>query len=211
MARFKDLTGQTFGRLTVVGKSKTISGSRTKWDCICSCGGIKSVFGDALTRGATISCGCFRKEVTKARSVRHGMFGTSTYRSWAHMVGRCRNQKDAAYSEYGARGINVCDEWLLFENFYADMGECPSGHSIDRIDNNSGYCKENCRWADKSTQNNNKRSNNMISYMGETLSHCQWSSRLGGNSGLVAKRIREGWSEEDAVTIKPAHRSPRCK
>jgi len=90
---------------------------------------------------------------------KHNMSLSSEYRIWHAMIQRCTNKKDKSYKNYGGRGINVCERWLIFVNFYADMGDRPFNWSIDRIDNNKGYCKDNCRWANRSDQQLNKRRN----------------------------------------------------
>jgi hypothetical protein len=108
------------------------------------------------------------------------------------MKSRCFNQNTPEWKSYGGRGIGVCERWLKFGNFLADMGERPTAHSIDRIDNNSGYTPENCRWATRVQQANNKRSNINIAYQGVTKSLGQWAARLGINYGTLWTRYRAG-------------------
>lgn len=117
------------------------------------------------------------------------------------MMERCTNPNDKRYADYGGRGITVCDRWQDPANFYADMGERPTGTSIDRIDNNLGYEPGNCRWATPKTQNNNRRSTRLATLNGETLSLAEWSRRLGaGSKDLVRERLRAGWEITAALT-----------
>lgn len=107
--------------------------------------------------GRTKSCGCLKRETTIARSTKHGMALTPIYWIWADMVGRCTRPTHARYSDYGGRGITVCERWLDFANFYADMGDRPKDRSLDRINNDGPYASENCRWATASEQRRNRR------------------------------------------------------
>ena len=142
-----DLVGQKFGRLTVevfVGRIK----NRSVWQCLCDCGSDKRVEGGHLKDGTTTSCGCFHKEQTSKKNTTHGHYKngieTPTHRSWAGMIQRCKNPKCKEFKYYGGNGRDVCDRWLeSFENFLEDMGECPEGMSLERIDNTKGYYKEN--------------------------------------------------------------------
>lgn len=158
-----DLTNKRFGRMFVVGIDHVSDDGRrrTYWRCWCDCGAEKAVRDDHLRGGLTESCGCLRKERAAVAStlacLKHGLVGTQTYRSWSGMVQRCANPKNPKFADYGGRGIRVCDRWLDFENFLADMGVSPAGFSIDRIDVNGNYEPGNCRWADAKTQRANRR------------------------------------------------------
>lgn len=155
-----DRVGETFGRLTVRSRG-TNSGGRARWNCECSCGNSVLVRTDSLTRGLTKSCGCLHRELSsvhaKLNNVRHGMSGCREHSIWASMRQRCSNPKDSDYPNYGGRGILVDPRWDNFEIFYADMGEKPEGLSLDRIDNDGPYSKENCRWATPVQQRHNQR------------------------------------------------------
>ena len=138
---------------------------------------------------------------------RHGMTKTSEYQVWRHMKYRCFNPDHKRYSYYGARGITVCDRWKnSFENFLADMKLKPTPkHSIDRIDNDGNYCPENCRWATKAEQENNKRTNRLITIGCVTLTIAQWTKEMGFRKGVIRDRLKMGWSEFAAVMtpVKP--------
>lgn len=111
------------------------------------------------------------------------------YRIWQGMKDRCLNKKSPYYFRYGGRGITVCKEWLNFKKFNEDMGEKPLGYSLDRIDNNGNYCKENCRWASSETQNNNSRKNRRIKHQGEIKSVSQWAKYFNIKSSTFRQRF----------------------
>jgi hypothetical protein len=163
----KDLTDKVFGRLTVLGYSKTI-GKRAYWNCLCSCGNTTEVQSQQLTCDKTKSCGCLNIEKIIARSTKHSQSIRGSispeYKSYFAMKNRCYNQNATQYKNWGGRGIKVCDRWLSsFENFLEDMGKKPSAkHSLDRINNNGNYEPNNCRWATNLEQNENKRNNKLI-------------------------------------------------
>lgn len=179
MGKIIDLTGKTFTRLTV---TKAIPGSRKKkrsWFCRCNCGKTTTASTNDLLKGHTKSCGCLRNMVY---SIKHGQASrehtTPEYNAWCGINYRCNNPKSAKYSYYGGRGIKVCTRWKSFENFYQDMGKRPSRfHSIDRYPDKSGdYSPENCRWATRKEQNNNRSNNIFLTWNSETKSLLEWSS-----------------------------------
>ena len=132
--------------------------------------------------------------------ITHGMYRTPEYKAWQGMKDRCFNPNHKRYSDWGGRGITVCDRWLNFKNFLADMGVKPTPkHSIDRIDNDGDYCPDNCRWATKAEQGNNRRSNRFITINDVTLTIVQWEKKMGFNKNIIWQRLEDGWSEYDAV------------
>ena len=155
--RSEDLIGQRFGRLTVLLPVWFIKRRQKAWLCSCDCGSATVVLTGSLRRGCTKSCGCLQREQAGTQRLTHGQRHSRTYESWKHMKSRCSNPNYQYFASYGGRGIAVCERWEKFENFLADMGERPPGKSLDRIDNEKGYCPENCRWATHSEQMKNRR------------------------------------------------------
>jgi hypothetical protein len=180
MSRIKDITGQRFGRLVVLGLSKTRTPSgEIKWDCICDCGNITAVTKRNLRSSHTKSCGCLLTNPSKQTSVTHGMTDTVEYKTWESMKARCYNKNNRAYYNYGERGIIVCEEWRdSFINFYRDMGIKPKGLTLDRIDNNGNYEPGNCRWASDADQCKNRRSNINIKLYGQAGCLSDWCKYL---------------------------------
>ena len=160
----KDMTGQRFGRLTVIRRAGLSQNREATWFCLCDCGNECIVRRTCLVRGYTKSCGCLNIEAIKARRSTHKKTRTRLYGVWANMIQRCTNPKHNRYHRYGGRGITVCEEWRSdFNAFYewamahgynenAPRGQC----TIDRIDNDNGYCPDNCRFADAKTQRGNQ-------------------------------------------------------
>jgi hypothetical protein len=166
MPKLIDITGQQFGRLTVLGLSHRYRRSPrisiVHWKCRCTCGNEMTATSSDLGSGNTQSCGCFMRDRVRETSTTHGHTSggwTATFRAWSGMKTRCYNPNTKSFKHYGGRGITVCKRWYdSFENFLADMGEKPVSMSLDRIDNERGYAPDNCRWATASEQNKNRRS-----------------------------------------------------
>lgn len=134
----KDLTGKIFNRWTAIKPIRCDTG-RLKWLFKCECGVEKIQFSSNVTLGKSTSCGCQRGT--------HNMSYIPEWQVWYSMVHRCTKEQSHAYQGYGGRGITVCDRWMSYDNFILDMGSRPTKkHQLDRIDNNKGYCKDNCRW-----------------------------------------------------------------
>ena len=199
MAKFLDLTGQTFGRLEVL---RRVSGKKpTYWLCKCLCGNVVKIRVISLTSGATQSCGCLRREITGAQFTLHGKHGSKENRAWRSMLSRCYNPKVKCYPRYGGRGIKVCDSWRSsFMNFFIDMGPCPSPrHSIDRKDNNGHYEPKNCRWATEEEQRRNTRRRLYILIDGKAHLMADYAKRQGIDMRLVSERLRRGWTVDAAL------------
>jgi hypothetical protein len=202
--RFKNLTGLSFGRWTVVAYRGRHKSRPTSWLCRCECGTERIVISSSLVAvSGTQSCGCFQKEQLASRMLTHGYSSAAEHMAWASLKDRCHNEKSSSYDGYGGRGISVCDRWRdSFENFLADMGERPSKeHSIDRKDNDGNYEPDNCRWATKKEQGRNRRSNRILTFNNKTQTLIEWSEELGISSAVIRQRIKaSGWSIEEALT-----------
>lgn len=200
MNRAIDITGRKFGRLRVLKRAGTYKSGDALWDCACDCGASKTAQGSALRKGLIKSCGCLQKETRSSNNRTHGMSNTALYRLWAGMVQRCTNPNATNYANYGGRGVTVCKRWLAFLNFKADMGDRPSGTSIERRNNSRGYSPSNCYWATRKEQNSNKRNNRLLTVGKETMPLTHWATRLGIRHATLRERLDRGWSIERACT-----------
>lgn len=200
-----DLIGQRFGRLIVNGRTQPGYGSGLKslWICVCDCGRSINVPTNRLRLGQTKSCGCLAtesKQRQRPEITTHGMTNTPEYRAWIALRSRCTNEKAGTYQDYGARGIVVCDRWKdSFENFYTDMGPRPTpDHSVERRDVNGNYDPNNCYWATRLEQMNNRRVNVFYNFQGEQLTLTQIARRIGVNVETIRSRLNRGATEEEA-------------
>jgi hypothetical protein len=164
--KLDDLSGKVFGRLTVLKRNGKNKCGNAKWGCVCSCGNSTNVVGVSLKSGNTSSCGCLglNIHIGNKYSLKHGMYNSRFYHTWEALIQRCTNPKQQGYENYGGRGIRCL--WKNFQEFKKDMYDSYLIHfkqygnintSIDRVDNNGNYCKENCRWSTRSQQQLNKR------------------------------------------------------
>jgi hypothetical protein len=171
------------------------------WRFVCDCGNEKIARIKNVRSGKTSSCGCLFSNMMADRNTVHGMSGRSrAYRSWKDMRQRCNNPNNSDWAAYGGRGVRVCPLWDDFTVFFSEMGECPDGHSIDRIDVNLGYSKANCRWATAKTQANNKRSNRVIEFGGKSATLQGWADETGILRETIAARIDAGWTVEESLS-----------
>ena len=207
MPYFKDLTGNKYGRLTAIKFVRRIKGC-TYWLFKCDCGKEKILWFPNVTRGATTSCGCYfkSKEYREKKGIESLIHDESSrdkltleYKTWATIKTRCNNPNAIQYKDYGGRGIKLCKEWRYdYLQFLKDMGRKPSKeYCIERINNNKGYSKENCRWATLKEQCKNKR--NSIVYNGELSSEA--AIRLKMSRWAIIMRIRRGWTLRQAFFI----------
>lgn len=212
--------GKQYGRLTIV-YTYVVEHSYGKLRhalCLCSCGKTKDIVYRQLNSGQTSSCGCLQKEVLGKRNHdnrKHGYRNTPIYYVWGSMKERILNKNNHAYKHYGGRGIGVEPRWIDkekgFINFLADMGEIPKGYTLDRIDVNKGYYKDNCRWTTWTQQGNNRRNNRLITIDNTTKTISEWCNTYNLNKPAVYKRISKGWDLVEAIMIPVRSNKKRSK
>lgn len=215
MGKLKDLTGQRFGNLVVVELVSKPPMKNAMWKCKCDCGNNNVVvYGQSLTRGKTKSCGCMKGEYVSKNKTKHGKRYTRIYSIWSGMKSRCFLETDLDFLNYGGRGITVCDEWKdnfeLFYNWAINNGY-EENLTIDRINVNSNYEPNNCRWITSAEQNRNRRNNVYLTYDGVTMTCAEWSRKLGLNVGTVNNRLHKGYSVEECLfgRKETAHKIPK--
>jgi hypothetical protein len=199
-----DRTGQRFHDLTAIRLVRLGGqGVGAIWECRCVCGKVIECPASRLVTGHSKSCGCRKIAVATARVYRHGLARHELYDVWYGMVSRCTDESATSYSNYGARGVRVCDRWMGadgLKNFIEDMGPRPPGLTLERKDNSAGYSPENCVWATPKQQALNRRDNRLLTFRGETLPVSAWSERVGIGKVTISERLGRGWSVEKALT-----------
>ena len=198
-----DIYGYRSGMLVV---ARMVAGTpgHTRVLCECDCGNTCTRFLFSVKSGESWHCGC----MTRLSHARHGMFGTKIYRIWAGMRNRCN--PSGGHPRYSGRGIACCERWISFEAFYEDMGDCPDGHSLDRIDNDGDYSPENCRWATSRQQARNTRKNRIVEIDGRKMTAIEAANEHGIKYTTFMRRISNGMTPEDAAKI-PSRKWTRRK
>ena len=204
--------GLTFGKLKVIGEAEPVRNAaglvtRRFVLCLCECGTKKAVAFASLRAGLQKSCGCTRQEVMDRTFLKHGQSRsgklTRTYESWRGMHQRCRNRKKRSFKDYGGRGIKIDPRWNTFEGFYADMGDCPKGMSIGRLDNDGDYEKDNCEWQTATQQARNKRNTRKFTVRGITGCIAELCEHFNISVNVVRARIYGyNWPPDDAFLRK---------
>ena len=200
----KDYIGHKFGILTVLSFSHK-KNNRHYYNVKCDCGNEKIVCLEDMRVGDTLSCGCLHKKQLGNMSRTHGESKTRLYKIWTGIRKRCLNPSSSRFEYYGGRGIRICSDWNDFTNFksWSEENGYSDNLSIDRIDVNGNYTPENCRWADKTTQSNNTRTNHYLEYKGERRSMMDWCRKLDLSYYKIRSRINAyGWSVERAFETK---------
>lgn len=190
----ENYAGLKYNSWTILRRSSEWRPKKRLWVCQCSCGTVATRFAATIRNGSSKSCG----------KCRYAYSYEPEYHRWRAMIQRCTHPANPAYPRYGGRGIKVCERWMNFENFVSDMGPKPSGTELDRIDNDGPYSPQNCRWATRRTNSNNRRNNRYITINGVTRTLAEWSIQTGIGHRTIATRLDRGDSPESA--IRPVRR-----
>lgn len=195
MGAFQNLAGQKFGRLLVVSERPVDRvGVRPEWRwlCRCDCGTELRVTGACLRKGNSKSCGCLKRDVSRARHLTHGGTSSRTWTTWMSMRARCTNPTNPAFPRYGGRGISICPEWSTYEVFLRDMGERPVDRSLDRIDNDGNYEPGNCRWATRGEQRRNALGVCNVTIGPLTMCLKDWAAESGKSAQVIKYALLRG-------------------
>lgn len=201
MPPLKDLTGQRFGRLTVLYREGSLNG-HAAWMCECDCGKKKVIRSCDMVNGKSTSCGCFHNEIVAEITKSHELCGTRLYNIYNLMLQRCYNEKATGYARYGGRGITVCSEWHEPENFFkwAQENGYADNLTLERINTDGNYAPSNCRWATIKEQQNNKSTNRFLTLNGATHTVSEWSEITGISRSAIRGRLARGWTVEQTLT-----------
>lgn len=212
MRKFIDLTGMKFNRLTVESFNRNENG-QNYWNCICSCGNKVIVNTGRLKYGSIKSCGCQKRDALIRRNTKHSLSNTRLYEIWCGMKKRCYNKKSKSYSNYGGRGISVCDSWkndfLCFYEWAIKNGYNET-LTIERIDVNGNYCPENCKWITLSEQTINLRKTIRYSICGIERPLIEWSKYVYSSYSAIYQRYHYGkppFTKEEMQEIEEKIRS----
>lgn len=200
MGIFQDLSGKRFGKLTAIEVYKKNKNGESIWKCQCDCGNFSNVVCSSLKNGHTTSCGCYKKVCC----ITHNETKTRLHRIWSGIKARCQNKNLPKYNNWGGRGIKMCKEWAdSYEKFrdWALSSGYKENLTIDRIDNNKWYSPDNCRWATTKQQSNNRRTNHIITFNGQTHTISEWSEIIGVKSSTIQRRITANMPIEKILFI----------
>lgn len=198
-----ELTGQKFGRLTVLGPAaeKPRQSASRYWDCECECGNRTTVWSTGLVKGTTKSCGCYHRQRAKEAATTHGMSNTRTYTIWLQMRVRCKDDRSSSRAYYFDKSVTVDPAWERFETFLEDMGPAGPGMSLERKDNDLGYTRENCYWLPSGRQVDNRGVTKWVEFGGRRQTLAQWSKETGVPYHTLYQRLhRYHWPVERALT-----------
>ncbi len=210
--------GAVYARLTAVREVAPVDG-QSVWLWDCECGARVEVGAQKVKTGHAKSCGCLRRDASRARRLRHGHTSghdaTKEYRAWSGMKRRCLDPTNHAYADYGGRGITVCDRWQGadgFAHFLADLGPAPTpNHTLERVDNDGPYSPENCVWLPQAKQTSNRRNNVRIEYAGRTLTAAEWARETGLKETTIRGRLAIGWEPARTLTTPMSTRADRVE
>lgn len=194
--------GARYGRWTILKLSENKKHGNRLWLCRCECGVEKEVIGSHLNKGRSQSCGCFQRETVSLSSATHKLSRGKTplYAVWQGIKQRCLNENSYGYQYYGKRGVTISEDWKDFVNFYNDMSPSyKEGLSIERIDVNKGYCKENCKWATKAEQARNRKTTVFIDTVYGKLTITEAAKKAGITNSAMMNRVFSNWSKEDIL------------
>lgn len=198
---FIDMTGMKFGHWEVLAFEGKIK-KAFRWTCRCECGKVKSCNGATLRNGGSTNCGCVGRQSQREKVSTHGMKKTKAYKIWSSMHERCKNWNKEHKQRYFERGISVCEKWNDFVEFWLDMGPSyQEGMTLERIDNDSGYSPDNCRWASPFEQARNRSTNRFYTMDGETLCIRDWEYKFNLPDRSLYKALNKTDDIKEAIEL----------